>query len=88
MTYTFKHKLLQSIAEEYNDDYIETPDATVDLDELTTSDILLELPHKYLCKEDCQGLCQVCGKNLNTGECDCQTEEVDPRLEELSKLLE
>lgn len=87
ITYTFNHRLLKSVMEEYNDDYIETPNAIVDLDELVTSDILLELPHKYLCKEDCQGLCQICGMNLNTGKCDCKTEEIDPRLEVLNNLF-
>ena len=78
--YTFSHKLIQSLEEEYNDDYIETPDLSLDLDELTSSDILLELPSKFLCKGDCQGLCQKCGHNLNLGDCGCNRKEVDPRL--------
>lgn len=85
--YTFSHKLIQSLEEEYNDDYIETPDLTLDLDELTRTDILLELPSKFLCKGDCQGLCQKCGHNLNLGDCDCAKTEVDPRLEILKDLL-
>lgn len=85
--YSFRHKLLESLEEEYNDDYIETPDAIVDLDELVTSDIILELPHKYLCREDCQGLCKICGNNLNTGECGCDRTDTDPRLDILKDLL-
>ncbi len=85
--YTFTHKLIESLEEEYNDDYIETPDLQLDLDELTTSDILLELPSKFLCKGDCQGLCQKCGHNLNLGDCDCSKAEIDPRLEKLKDLL-
>ncbi|MCD8187633.1 MAG: DUF177 domain-containing protein [Ruminococcus sp.] len=33
--------------------------------------MLLQLPTKYLCKEDCKGLCMVCGCDLNESECDC-----------------
>ncbi len=82
-SYTFHHKLIESLEEEYNDDYIETPDLTLDPEELTTDDIMLELPSKFLCRGDCQGLCQKCGHNLNLGDCDCGKTEIDPRLEKL-----
>ena len=85
--YTFRHKLIESLEEEYNDEYIETPDLILDLDELASTDILLELPSKFLCKGDCQGLCQKCGHNLNFGDCDCCKSEIDPRLEKLKELL-
>ena len=84
--YSFSHKLIESLGED-NDDYIETPDLSLDLDELTSSDILLELPSKFLCCADCQGLCQKCGHNLNLGDCDCDKAEIDPRLEKLKELL-
>ena len=41
------------------------------------------LPTKVLCSEDCKGLCPNCGKNLNEGECNCQNEMTDPRLDAL-----
>ena len=41
------------------------------------------LPTKILCREDCKGLCPVCGKNLNEGSCSCESEDIDPRLEAL-----
>lgn len=85
--YHFSHKLIENLQEDENDDYIEAPDLCVDLDELTSSDILLELPTKFLCKGDCQGLCQKCGHNLNLGDCGCDKTEIDPRLEALKELL-
>ena len=85
--YHFSHKIIENLEEDFNDDYIEAPDLTLDLDELVSSDILLELPARFLCKEDCQGLCQKCGHNLNLGECGCDKTEVDPRLEALKELL-
>lgn len=85
---TFTHKLAQTLMDEGNDDYIETPDFTVELDETVISDILLNLPSKNLCKEDCKGLCPQCGRNLNGGACGCETKTVDPRMEILKQLMD
>lgn len=85
--YHFSHKIIENLEEDFNDDYIEAPDLSLDLDELASSDILLELPTKFLCRRDCQGLCQKCGHNLNLGDCGCDKTEIDPRLEALKELL-
>ena len=85
--YHFSHKLIEALEEDFNDDYIEAPDLTVDIDDLASSDILLELPTKFLCRGDCQGLCQKCGHNLNLGDCGCNRTEIDPRLEALKELF-
>ena len=60
----------------------------LDLDELIYSDIILLTPTKFLCKEDCKGLCPTCGKNLNEGDCACAKQQTDPRLEALRQLLQ
>jgi uncharacterized protein len=85
--YHFTHKIIENLEEDFNDDYIEAPDLSLDLDELVSSDIFLELPTKFLCRGDCQGLCQKCGHNLNLGDCGCDKKEIDPRLEALKELL-
>ena len=54
-----------------NDEHIVVTDNALDLNELAISDSLLQLPTKILCREDCRGLCYVCGQNLNEGECNC-----------------
>ncbi len=61
--------------------------SVIDLDELLYMGIILNLPSKSLCSEECKGLCPVCGKNLNHGECDCENENTDPRFDILDKLL-
>ena len=87
--FRFFHILSDSAEEEEDDDVIQVgPERTLDLDELLRSDILLELPYKYLCSEDCKGLCPSCGKNLNEGPCGCNLHQVDPRLEVLRKLID
>jgi uncharacterized protein len=46
----------------------------------------LALPMKPLCREDCKGLCPICGVNRNRETCSCRSEWVDPRMEALRKL--
>jgi uncharacterized protein len=47
---------------------------------------MLAIPMKKLCDEDCKGLCYKCGKNLNEGECECSTEDIDIRWQPLLDL--
>jgi uncharacterized protein len=49
---------------------------------------LLNIPMLQLCREDCKGLCSVCGANLNEEECHCEPEETDNRLAALKQLLD
>ena len=58
------------------------------LDELVEADLILSLPFKNLCREDCRGLCPICGKNLNEGLCGCRPQTADPRLEILRQLID
>jgi uncharacterized protein len=51
----------------------------VDISDIISRTIYLELPKKTLCREDCQGLCPVCGIDLNQNTCDCKSEEMDER---------
>ena len=49
--------------------------------------VLLSVPLKLLCKEECAGLCPHCGRNLNqmaNGECDCAPRDSDPRWNKLA----
>jgi uncharacterized protein len=58
----------------------------IDLDELTREQILLNLPARQLCQENCAGLCEKCGANKNTDDCSCETKEIDPRWSALKEL--
>ena len=44
----------------------------LELDDAVRTALLLELPSRVLCKEDCKGLCSQCGQDLNINECSCQ----------------
>ena len=52
----------------------------LNVDSLISNEIITCWPMKILCKEDCKGLCSVCGKDLNEGKCDCDTFVPDPRM--------
>jgi uncharacterized protein len=52
----------------------------LDVDLMILEQIELSMPMKFLCGEDCKGLCASCGANLNDGACACKTEATDPRL--------
>lgn len=49
-------------------------------------EFVVALPVKPLCTEACEGLCPTCGSNLNTSPCDCEKENLDPRLAVLRNL--
>ena len=63
-------------------------DDEIDLGEVMREQFYLAVPMKPLCREDCRGLCPVCGINRNRETCSCQTDWVDPRLEPLRKLVD
>ncbi len=71
-----------------DEDYIEVPDDVLDVSELARDEILLHLPSKILCKEECKGICPHCGINLNEKSCNCGDKKADPRLQILGQLLE
>lgn len=61
-------------------------DDRIEFDEIIRQNLLAAMPVKPLCQEDCKGLCDQCGANLNQGSCDCSGEEIDPRWSALLKL--
>lgn len=58
----------------------------LDIDEIAKEQILLAVPTRMLCREDCKGICPECGTDRNTGECNCVTKEIDPRWAALKDL--
>ena len=59
----------------------------IDLTEPLRQTMILELPFKRICQQECKGLCSRCGADLNTHQCDCKDKDVDPRWEKLKELL-
>lgn len=59
----------------------------IDLEEVLSTLFILDMETKFLCREDCKGLCSTCGKNLNLGPCGCR-KQIDPRFAVLEQLLD
>ncbi len=54
---------------------------------LIYNEILMNQPEKVLCQPECKGICKVCGKDLNDGECGCDTFVPDPRMAVLQDIF-
>lgn len=63
-------------------------DGQVDLAPVVREYLLLEIPINPVCKADCQGLCPICGNDLNQEVCDHDPDPIDPRMGILKTLLD
>lgn len=76
-------KITDKLANKDEDEFIIMQDFAIDIEDIVRTALILELPSRYLCKEDCKGLCLKCGKDLNVGECGCDLKETDSRWDVL-----
>ncbi len=60
-------------------------DNELDVEKFVYNELLVNLPMKVLCSDNCKGICNRCGVNLNLQSCNCNTKELDPRM---SKILD
>ncbi len=82
------HNIVAQLSNEADNDYfLVAENMRLDVDDLIHSDVLLNMPAKFLCTEDCKGLCSKCGANLNNGPCGCK-KEADPRMAKLLELID
>lgn len=70
-----------------SDDELFIIGSSLEIDEPIAEDLCVNMPMQIVCGEECKGLCLTCGINLNNDSCDCTNDKIDPRLEELKKLL-
>ena len=61
-------------------------DELLETDPILIEQLQLNIPMKPLCREDCQGLCPVCGADRNAGACSCEESTADPRWAALAAL--
>jgi len=65
---------------EEDDDQTFMDGYSLNVEDLLGNEILMSLPAKVLCQPECKGICMKCGKDLNLGECGCDTFVPDPRM--------
>ena len=74
--------------EEKEEDFVVVENGLLDIDEQLSEILLLDFPTRVLCNEDCKGLCQKCGKDLNDGECDCPKTEINPAFAKILSMFD
>lgn len=60
----------------------------LDVERFVYGEVLINLPMKVLCREDCKGFCNRCGANLNQVTCNCDTTELDPRMAKIRDIFQ
>ena len=92
LTRDFSAKICETLvredSEQKDEDAIVYEGYSLPLDEIAADCVLTNVEIKYLCSDECKGLCPKCGKDLNEGDCGCKTEFIDPRLEVLSRFCD
>lgn len=78
----------ESMKEEEDDEQNFMEGYRLNIDSLIKNECFMNLPTKVLCKPDCKGICIKCGKDLNTGECGCDTFVPDPRMARIKDIFE
>ena len=86
-----KAELFESVDSDFSgidDECIVVSGNVIDISGSIDACIFGSIPMQPLCREDCKGLCPVCGIDLNKNECNCETEVYDPRFAIFRKLSE
>ena len=89
-TVAVKESLENADAGEIEDQYILIENGNVSLDDAVGEQLYMNMPWKILCREDCRGLCQYCGQDLNEKQCSCEEEHkktVNPSFAKLGELF-
>ena len=79
--------LAAELEDEENPDFYLLENEELDMDDVLEGCFIMDMDMRFLCREDCRGLCSRCGANLNEGDCGCKPEK-DPRLAVLEQLLD
>jgi len=77
-----------SVSSQDNVKYFHPDTPEIDISQDILDALMLEMPVKLLCKEDCRGLCQICGADLNVESCNCKKDMIDSRWQALSDLID
>lgn len=83
------HELLRRAVdnEDIDEDMILFDGHEIVIDDIVADRFLMNISGRYLCSEDCLGLCPTCGINLNENSCNCDNEYIDPRWQALADIL-
>ncbi len=83
----YKEYSSEEVLDDEDEDIVQVTGSEIDLEDAITEAIYLNVPMKGLHDENCKGICKICGQNLNKQSCDCEKNDVDPRLEGLKNIF-
>jgi uncharacterized protein len=86
MVYIFSDRSTIDLEKEEEIQVLSADTNYIDLDEDVRQYILLAIPQKLLCREECLGICPICGVNRNNEDCACDVKVTDSRWDTLKKL--
>lgn len=84
---TIEEQFTNNDGADRGDDIIFINSDTIDITQVIENNIILTLPIKRLCSDNCKGLCYKCGINLNLATCQCENDNIDPRLAKLKDMF-
>ncbi len=87
LSFTINEVFSKPGLENENDDVIILDSNEIDLKDIVVQALFCAVPITSLCSSDCKGLCPICGCNLNIESCNCEEEDIDPRLAVLKDFL-
>ena len=67
--------------------FLKYNERSIDITDFVRDAVILSVPVKPICAEQCRGICPICGQNKNVGDCTCAENRPDPRWQSLSKLI-
>ncbi|MCM8710590.1 DUF177 domain-containing protein [Clostridium sp. SYSU_GA19001] len=81
------HEKFSTNLDNKDDEIIFIDGDIINITDIIRNNITMSLPIKKLCSDECKGLCQHCGTNLNIASCSCAKDDFDPRLAKLKDLF-
>lgn len=87
LQFNVKKEIDMNESDEEKDELFYISDDKLDIEKLVYNEILVNLPMKVLCSENCKGICNRCGANLNSQTCNCDTTELDPRMSKIRDIF-
>lgn len=87
LTFSMTERFVRPMYQSEDEELYTYEGEKLDLRQAFFDNLFLEMPMTTVCSETCKGLCPVCGKNLNRGQCNCSSNQIDARLTALESLL-
>lgn len=87
ISFDISEVIMQDTVADPEEDVIIIDNEKLDIHDIVLNNFLMNVEGRYLCSDDCKGLCPKCGADLNMGDCGCGQEDIDPRWAKLAEII-